>query len=122
MRLLLLVAAAVLALASAGAATTTSGLWGVVERGPITPVCVVGKPCSAPARNVTLVFVRNGSEVRRATTDARGRYRVRLAPALYAVRLARPPRIGRGIEPARARVRAGRFVRIDFSIDTGIRS
>jgi hypothetical protein len=114
--------AAVLALAPAGAATTASGLWGVVERGPITPVCMVGKPCSAPARNVTLVFLRSGRAIRRATTDGRGRYRVRLAPALYAVRLARPPRVGRGVEPARARVRAGRFVRVDFSIDTGIRS
>jgi hypothetical protein len=121
MRPLVAVAAA-LVLAPAGAATTSSGLWGVVERGPITPVCVIGTPCSAPARNVTLVFVRGGREIRRATTDRRGRYRVRLAPALYSVRLVHAPRVGRGLEPARARVRAGRFVRVDFFIDTGIRS
>jgi hypothetical protein len=118
----LAILAAALALAPAGAATSASGLWGVVERGPITPVCVVGKPCSAPARNVTLVFLRNGREIRRATTDERGRYRVRLAPALYSVRLAHSSRVGRGPEPSRARVRAGRFLRVDFSIDTGIRS
>jgi hypothetical protein len=37
------------------------------------------------------------------------------------VRLPEKPAIGRDLQPVRARVRAGRFVRIDFSIDTGIR-
>jgi hypothetical protein len=61
--------------------------------------------------------------VRRATTNEKGRYRVRLAAGTYSVRLAKRqrPRIGRGLEPVTARVRALRFVRVDFSIDTGIR-
>jgi hypothetical protein len=113
--------AAVVAASSAGATTTPSGLRGLVTRGPIMPVCVAGQPCDAPAKNVTLVFSRYGRVVRRATTTDRGRYRVRLAPGLYAVRLAPKPSIGRGLEPVRVRVVRAHFRRLDFSIDTGIR-
>jgi hypothetical protein len=74
-----------------------------------------------PAKDVTLLFVRKGRVVRRATTNAKGRYRVRLAPGTYAVQLTKKPSIGRGLEPVRARVLANRFRRVDFSIDTGIR-
>ena len=113
--------AALVAVSSAGAATGTSGLRGVVTRGPIVPVCAAGQPCDAPAKDVMLVFVRNGRVVRRAKTNDQGRYRVALAPGLYAVRLATRQTIGRGLEPRRARVFAGRLRRVDFSIDTGIR-
>jgi len=120
MRTLAALAAAVVA-SSAGAATSSSGLRGLVTRGPIAPVCVAGQPCSEPAKNVTLVFSRNGRVVRRARTNDQGRYRVALAPGLYSVRLTPKPRIGRGLEPVRARVLRAHFRRVDFSIDTGIR-
>jgi hypothetical protein len=108
---------------SSGAATSSSGLRGLVTRGPIAPVCAVEQPCSEPAKDVTLVFSRNGRVVRRTRTNDQGRYRVALAPGLYAVRLPTGQRltIGRGLEPTRARVVSGRFRRVDFSIDTGIR-
>lgn len=121
MRAFLAVLASGAAAASAGASTPPSGLWGVVKRGPVTPVCIVEQPCYVPAKNTTLVFVRQGRVVRRATTNTKGRYRVRLPAGAYAVRLSVKPRIGRGLEPVRARVRAARFTRVDFSIDTGIR-
>lgn len=111
----------VLIVAPAGAATVPSGLRGVVMRGPISPVCAAEQPCDAPAKHVTLLFSRYGSVVGRATTDTEGRYRIRLAPGLYHVSRTVPSHIGRGLEPDQARVRAGRFVRVDFSIDTGIR-
>jgi len=113
--------AVILVASSAGAATSSSGLRGLVTRGPIAPVCVAGQPCSAPAKDVTLVFSRNGRVVRRARTNERGRYRVVLAPGLYVVRLTPKPAVGRGLEPVRARVLRARFRRVDFSIDTGIR-
>ena len=116
MRVLLTVLVVCAAAGSAGASTNPSGLWGEVRRGPIVPVCVAEQPCDAPAKNVTLAFVRNGNVVRRATTNEQGRYRVRLAAGTYSVRLP-----GRSLDPVQARVRAGRFVRMDFSIDTGIR-
>ena len=92
-----------------------------MTRGPIVPVCAAGQPCSEPAKNVTLVFSRNGRVVRRARTNDQGRYRVALAPGLYAVRLTPKPAIGRGLEPVRARVLRDRFRRLDFSVDTGFR-
>jgi hypothetical protein len=120
MRALVALVAALVA-SPAGAATSSSGLRGLVTRGPIAPVCVAGQPCSEPAKDVTLVFSRNGRVVRRARTNDQGRYRVALAPGLYTVRLTPKPSIGRGLEPLRARVLRGSFRRLDFSIDTGIR-
>jgi hypothetical protein len=112
----------VLAGAAAGSTTNAGGLRGLVTRGPITPVCMVEQPCSEPAPHVTLLFSRNGRVVGRAVTNDQGRYRVRLAAGLYSVKRAGPVgKIGRGLEPDHARVRAGRLVRVDFSIDTGIR-
>lgn len=105
---------------SAGA-TVGTGLRGVVMRGPTSPVCVVGQPCSEPAAYVTLVFSRGGVDVGRVTTTRDGRYRLRLAAGDYGVRLRRRPTIGRGLEPTRVRVVAGVMRRVDFSIDTGIR-
>ena len=40
-----------------------SGLHGVVMRGPTTPVCRVGVPCSEPAAGATIGFDRNGRRV-----------------------------------------------------------
>lgn len=121
-----LVTAAAVALLAAGiggahATTISSGLRGFVTRGPIAPVCVAEQPCTEPARNVTLLFSRNDRVVGRAVTDGAGHYRVRLASGFYAVRRPGPTSLGRKLAPNHARVYAGRFARIDFSIDTGIR-
>jgi hypothetical protein len=122
MRRVGLAQAAALFLASGAQATpASSGLHGIVTRGPIVPVCVAEQPCSAPAKNVTLLFSRNGRVIARARTDLAGRYHLRLRPGSYGVALTTTPRIGRGLEPDHARVRTGRYVRLDFSIDTGIR-
>jgi hypothetical protein len=117
------VSLALMIVAGAGAQVTAvpSGLRGVVMRGPISPMCVAEEPCTEPARNVTLLFSRNGRIVGRAVTDSAGRYRLRLPAGAYAVRRPASVGIGRGIEPDHARVYARRFLRVDFSIDTGIR-
>ena len=118
------VAAASIALLIAGAAHAApgqSGLRGVVTRGPITPVCVAESPCTAPAKNVTLLFSRGGQVAGRVATDGQGRYRLRLPAGLYSVRRSTTGRIDNKLDPNRVRVFAGRFTRTDFSIDTGIR-
>lgn len=97
----------------------TSGLKGMVTRGPITPVCQVGRPCSAPAKGVVLVFRRSGDE-RRTRTDSAGRYRIALAPGMWSVSLTRTG-IGYRLTPVAVRVEAGRFRVANLSIDTGIR-
>jgi Carboxypeptidase regulatory-like domain len=94
-------------------------LHGTVMRGPITPVCSVGTPCSAPAKHVTLSFTRVGV-TRKTTTDERGRYRIRLAAGLYSVRTNQRP-FGTMPQPRSVRVRGGRDTRVNFEIDTGIR-
>jgi hypothetical protein len=112
-------AAAVLA-TSAAAATPTSGLFGVVTKGPITPVCRQGVPCDAPAE-VTLVFSRAGRETGHVRSTASGRYRIALPPGYYAVRTLERIGITPNIRPRNVHVRVSHFDRLDFTIDTGIR-
>ncbi len=95
-------------------------LHGIVMRGPITPVCMVGKPCDAPAANLSLRFTRATATVL-VRTDSHGRYRVHLAAGVWAVSTAKAPTIGRGVEPRSVRVRAGVDSRIDLHVDTGLR-
>jgi len=91
-------------------------LHGIVRIGPTMPVCQSGVPCDKPAAHVTLTFTRRTAHVR-VTTDARGRYRVKLAPGTWTVRA----RVGMRIAPARVVVPRALTWRRDFSIDTGIR-
>jgi hypothetical protein len=112
---------ALLIVGGAQATTASSGLRGVVTRGPITPVCAAEMPCTGPASNVTLLFARGDRVVGRAVTDSAGKYRLRLPAGLYVVKRPGSMGIGRGLEPDHARVYAKRFARVDFSIDTGIR-
>jgi hypothetical protein len=104
---------------ASASASAPSGLRGLVTRSPITPVCIEGVPCSAPARNTPLVFVRTASRVA-TRTDGTGHYRVPLAPGWWSVTT--PTRhIGSGISPNRVRVLGSRFRAVDLDIDTGIR-
>lgn len=114
-----LVAFFALAAGASAAARQDSGLFGVVTRGPVTPVCFAGRPCSAPVPNLTLAFSQYGIEVARATTDRRGAYRVALRGGTYTVR--RVQRVGFLMRPTRVNVPAARWKRQDFDIDTGIR-
>ena len=121
MRAFVALAAAVVA-SSPATGTSSSGLRGLVTRGPITPVCVAGQPCSEPAKNVTLVFSRNGRVVRRARTNDQGRYRVALAPGRYrVVAPARTAGVGRGLDPTSVTVPRSRYKRVNFTLDVGIR-
>jgi hypothetical protein len=113
------VAALALGCGSAGGGTTT-GLQGRVMRGPITPVCRVGTPCTAPAPGVKLLFSRSGKVVASATTDKKGWYRVTLKPGRYSVRTNRKG-FGSRTQPSAAAVPSDRVARRDFMIDTGIR-
>jgi hypothetical protein len=122
MRVLMALSCLALAVTAGAQATTAHGtLTGVVRRGPITPVCVAEQPCDEPAKNVTLLFSRNGHVVGRAVTDEQGRYRLRLPVGRYTVRRLADTAVDRRLQPNQVRVRAGRQLRLDFLIDTGIR-
>jgi hypothetical protein len=106
----------------AGAATSTaatSGLRGVVMRGPIKPVCDESNPCEEPAAGVVLRFSRGGVVVARVKTGSRGGYRVTLRPGRYSVTTPNR-RPGMGLQPEVVRVPKGRVARVDFRLDTGI--
>ena len=118
MRQAVLIALVALMTAVPAAATqATTGLRGLVTRGPIAPVCLEGVPCSGPAKHVKLTFVRAGV-TKTVLTGATGRYSILLAPGTDAVRV---PSAKFGFRPRSAMVIAGRMTIRDFSIDTGIR-
>jgi hypothetical protein len=98
-------------------ATLLSGLYGVVTRGPTTPVCQADVPCSAPYANATLVFSRP-SVTRRVTTDAKGKYRIALAPGRWSLRV---QNAHFGAKPTAVWVPTGRYAKVNVFVDTGIR-
>jgi hypothetical protein len=99
-------------------ATLLSGLYGVVTRGPTKPVCQVDMPCSAPYADATLVFTRPGMTARRATTDAKGKYRIALPPGRWSLRVQSSHF---GWTPRTVTVPSGRYGRVNVDVDTGIR-
>jgi hypothetical protein len=117
---LAVLAAAVACSAATGAARLpTTGLHGLVTRGPLSPVCGDELPCEGPAPDLRLVFSRNGVVAGATTTRADGTYRIRLRPGTYAVRVGEPRRTA--TKPSSARVPRTGFRRVDFFVDTGIR-
>ena len=98
-------------------ATLLSGLYGVVTRGPTTPVCRVDVPCTAPYGHSTLVFSRLGV-TRRVTTDDKGKYRIGLTPGRWSLRV---QNAHFGSKPAAVTVPSARYAKLNVSVDTGIR-
>ena len=122
-----LIAAAVVATVAACGAQSSGGasdggLYGTVRISPSMPVCLAGKSCSKPARGFKLVFAANDHTVT-ATTDARGRYRVRLGGGRYTVHAGKAVGASpkRGLQPRAVTVPSGSFAKRDFVYDSGIR-
>jgi hypothetical protein len=123
-------AAGILVLAGCGdqgpAATTQSGVTGLVHLGPQCPVETAGDPCEdQPAANVTVTLSEQipgdsyaaGDIVARATTEADGTYRIAIAPGDYVV----TADAGMSCELMDARVTGGAYSKVDIPCDTGIR-
>ena len=106
--------------ACAALAVGSSGVQGVLYRGPIAPVCRQGAACDAPAPGLTLVFTRAGQAFR-VRTGMAGRFSRALEPGIYLVRVAQPPAIGSGLAPRSVRVPVGGWARVRLTLDTGIR-
>jgi hypothetical protein len=104
-----------------GTEAHSGGLYGTVTRGPTTPVCQEGKPCSEPASGAKLLFDRGGHVAANVVVAKDGSYSVRLAPGKYTIVVEPRPTVGRGIDPSRVRVSSGPPRELDLQIDTGIR-
>lgn len=114
---IIIVLAVVIFAAPAAATTQSTGLRGLVTRGPVTPVCQEGVSCTAPSKRTTVTFTRSGV-TKSAVTGTDGRYSVLLAAGTYTVRI---PTAKFGFTPRSVTVVAGRMSIRNFSIDTGIR-
>jgi hypothetical protein len=102
-----------------------TGLRGTVLRGPVSPVCRVGRPCYVPFRG-TLVFAplnaaQSSLEPVRTQTQLDGDYRATLEPARYRVTTARRSRFGSLVKPGTVTVPQSGMRHVDFVVDTGIR-
>src|SRR6185436_4542845 len=78
-------ATTIAACASAGSTpSTTTGLTGVVMRGPVTPVCRVDVPCDAPF-SATFTVEQDARRVAQFQSDMAGQFTVYLRPGAYTV-------------------------------------
>jgi hypothetical protein len=124
MRLIVPLFALALVLATP-ASGSGSGIRGRVTSSPTCPVETIppNPRCAPRGFKATLRITRNGSLVRRLTTDASGRFSVALRPGRYRV-LARPARgsqLPRCPGAVTAKVSSGRFARVAIDCDSGIR-
>jgi hypothetical protein len=103
--------------AGAGAA----GLEGKVVISPSTPHCSAGRSCSRPAVGVTLVFSKYGKQVLTTKTGKDGSYRVALPQGRYAISVRGHRAVAPTVKPASATVSAGRYAKLDLTLDVGIR-
>src|SRR5262245_58203280 len=100
----------------------TTGLTGVVLRGPVTPVCRVDVPCDAPF-SATFTVQKSGQRVVQFQSDASGRFTVFLAPGPYMiVPGADAPIISPSIQSKIVTVLDnGALTAVQLMFDTGIR-
>lgn len=119
--LLLMTAVIATACGNPASSTPTTGLTGVVVRGPITPVCRVDIPCDAPF-SAGFSVQQSGRQVGQFRSDADGRFTVWLPPDTYRIvpnadaPLMAPASQARSVEVGRTGLTN---VRLEF--DTGIR-
>jgi hypothetical protein len=114
-------AAALLACGTTEVTELATGLTGTVTRSPITPVCQLGVPCSAPfSANFT---VRQGSHVVASFhSDTQGGFTVRLPAGDYQVVPASDaPIIQPGSQAKDVMVAAGPLTTVHLDFDTGLR-
>ena len=120
MRLCVLLAAALLAGCSNPAAITT-GLAGVVVRGPVTPVCTEGVPCDAPF-SATFDVRAEGRVVGAFTSSASGAFSVALRPGSYEiVPRASAPLMNPTAQRRAVTVEETGITTVRLAFDTGIR-
>jgi hypothetical protein len=98
-----------------------SGIEGVILISPSHPGPTrIDRPDAAPARNVTLVVMKDDARVASLTTDAEGRFRVALPPGHYTV-LRDDPGARIGHWRFEADVKPGEITTVRWTADSGMR-
>ena len=101
--------------------TLTTGLQGIVLRGPVTPVCRIDVPCDAPF-SADFAVERNGRVVSQFRSDQDGRFEVVLAPGTYRiVPAANAPIMFPASQTTTVDVLASGLTEVRLTFDTGIR-
>jgi hypothetical protein len=101
--------------------TATTGLTGVVMRGPITPVCQIQLPCDAPF-SAEFSIEQNGRRVSQFRSDADGRFTVMLATGIYRiVPGSDAPILAPSSQAKTVEVRPVGLTQVRLEFDTGIR-
>src|SRR5262249_11760617 len=102
-------------------ATVTTGLTGTVVRGPVTPVCTVNVPCSAPF-SAGFTAMRNGAGIAHFRSDADGHFTVLLPVATYqVVPDADAPIIAPTSQVKTVAVASSGLTTVTLEFDTGLR-
>jgi hypothetical protein len=102
-------------------APATTGLVGVVLRGPVTPVCLPDPPCDAPFRAHFTVW-RASSSVAGFESDTLGRFLVWLPPGRYTVRPGTDaPILSPELQSKTVTVAGSGLTYVQLDFDTGIR-
>jgi hypothetical protein len=106
---------------SSSTAPLTTGLTGIITRGPITPVCMVNQSCDAPFS--AHFSVRQGSRtVATFQSDSTGAFVVLLAPGNYTVVAGNDaPVISPSSQSKPVTVGPSGLTYVQLSFDTGIR-
>lgn len=117
----LLVAVVAVSACSSTAPSPTTGLTGVVVRGPITPACRIDVPCDAPF-SAGFTVQRAGRQVAQFQSDSAGQFTVFLEPGTYSVvPNADAPLISPGSQSKSMTVGDVGLTTVRLMFDTGIR-
>lgn len=122
MRIATLIAAVVtIAAACPTSNAPSTGLTGTVIRGPVTPVCQINVPCDAPF-SASFNVMLNNRKVTSFTSDAQGRFSVRLLPGTYLiVPAADAPLMNPSFQTKTVEVGPEGLTSVQLTFDTGIR-
>jgi hypothetical protein len=105
----------------AGGPSAGSGVTGSVKAAPTCPDSQTAATCAPVALATTVRLVDGqGATAASGRSSDDGSYRIAVPPGRYMVE-AQASSPGRGCQPVRVQVVAGRWARADVSCDTGIR-
>jgi hypothetical protein len=103
-----------------GGVVSSTGLEGIMLRGPTRPVCQVDEPCSAPFRAGFEVW-QSGQIVARFQSDAEGHFLIHLPPGTYMVAPDKSAPLLARADAHEVTVGSTGLTHVELEFDTGIR-